>query len=30
MEMASIVQAFVANITAWEPVGTGASFLYNN
>ena len=30
MEMASIVQDFVANMTSWDPVGTGASFLYNN
>ena len=30
MEMASIVQDFVANLTSWGPVGSGASFLYNN
>jgi len=30
MNMAAVLQDFVANITSWDPVGTQTSFLYNN
>ncbi len=30
MNMAAIVQDYIANITSWDAVGTETSFLYNN